>query len=122
MPYHKTIDILTEQQRGAGKIGTTKRGIGPAYMDKAARCGIRIIDLMDSEILKEKLQNNIEDKNNLLQKYYHSDPLDFNEIYDKHLQYAERLKKTCYKHFGFFGKPNARKQKKSFLKERKEHY
>ena len=63
MPYHKAIDLARERLRGKGKIGTTGRGIGPAYEDKVARVGIRFIDLLEEDTFQEKLQRNIEEKN-----------------------------------------------------------
>ncbi|WP_353893261.1 adenylosuccinate synthase [Proteinivorax hydrogeniformans] len=92
LPYHKVIDELSEKKRGAEKIGTTKKGIGPAYMDKAARCGIRIVDLLDEEVFKEKLYTNIEDKNQLIQKYYGAEPLDADTIYAEYVKYAKRIR------------------------------
>ncbi len=62
LPYHLKQDIVEEERKGANKIGTTKKGIGPAYMDKAARVGIRIADLLDKETFKEKLERNLEEK------------------------------------------------------------
>ena len=62
LPYHLKIDEMDEERKGANKIGTTKKGIGPAYMDKAARVGIRIADLLDKEIFEEKLSHNLKEK------------------------------------------------------------
>ena len=67
MPYHKAIDLARERLRGKGKIGTTGRGIGPAYEDKVARVGIRFIDLLEEDTFREKLQRNIEEKNILFE-------------------------------------------------------
>ncbi|WP_350343644.1 adenylosuccinate synthase [Proteinivorax tanatarense] len=92
LPYHKVIDALSEKKRGADKIGTTKKGIGPAYMDKAARCGIRIVDLLDQEEFKEKLYANVEDKNNLIKKYYGEKPLDADTIYNEYVKYSHQIK------------------------------
>ncbi len=66
MPYHKTIDILREELKGKKKIGTTGRGIGPTYADKAARSGIRICDLYEPEVFREKLEQNVREVNFLL--------------------------------------------------------
>jgi adenylosuccinate synthase len=92
MPYHRMLDGLEEEARGDHKIGTTKRGIGPAYMDKASRIGIRIIDLLDKEEFAEKLQRNLVEKNNLFVKVYGKEALEFNEIYETYLGYAEQLR------------------------------
>ncbi len=89
MPYHKLIDSLKEQ--GASKIGTTGRGIGPAYIDKFARVGIKIVDLLHRDNLVKKIRSNIEDKNQLLSKIYNSSEMDVNEIVDTYIHYDEEL-------------------------------
>ena len=92
MPYHRLLDGLEEEARAENKIGTTKRGIGPAYMDKTARTGIRVIDLLDKEEFSVKLRRNLVEKNNILTKLYNVPPLDFQEIYREYCGYAERLR------------------------------
>ena len=92
MPYHCVLDGLEEEARGAHKIGTTKRGIGPCYMDKASRIGIRMIDLMDKDEFAEKLQRNLVEKNNLFVKVYGQEALKFEDIYETYLGYAEQLR------------------------------
>lgn len=92
IPYHIAIDTLSEKMRGAGDIGTTKNGIGPCYMDKAERCGIRIIDLITPEVFKEKLFKNVENKNKLLKYVYGGEEMDAQAIYDEYCGYAEQLK------------------------------
>ncbi len=82
MPYHKLLDSLHEQ--GEGKIGTTGRGIGPCYIDKYARKGIKIVDLLDKKILEEKIRRNIEEKNTLLKKVYEHEELDVERILDEY--------------------------------------
>ncbi|MFZ1081114.1 MAG: adenylosuccinate synthase [Candidatus Kryptoniota bacterium] len=89
MPYHKLIDSLKEQ--GADKIGTTGRGIGPAYIDKFARVGIKIVDLLHRDVLVKKIRSNIEDKNRLFSKIYNSSEVNVDEIVDKYLQYDKQL-------------------------------
>jgi adenylosuccinate synthase len=91
-PYHKKLDSLREIKRGGTKLGTTKRGIGPCYADKVSRCGIRVIDLMDPQIFKEKLQFNIKEKNTLFKHLYHSTGLSFNKIYLQYRLYANRIR------------------------------
>ena len=76
-----------------GKIGTTKKGIGPCYADKVARLGIRVIDLLDEATLKEKLHNNLEEKNAILTKIYMQEAFDFETIYREYLNYAKCIKK-----------------------------
>lgn len=93
MPYHIKLDEVEEDRKGDNKIGTTRRGIGPAYMDKASRSGIRLVDLMDPEEFSEKLALNIKAKNELLEKVYGVEGFDFQEIYDAYMSYAEQLKK-----------------------------
>ena len=85
MPYHRVLDGLEEEARGEHKIGTTKRGIGPCYMDKASRIGIRIIDLMDKDEFAEKLRLNLVQKNNLFVKVYGHEALKFEDIYETYL-------------------------------------
>ena len=95
MPYHKVLDALSEQARGSSaagaKIGTTGRGIGPCYVDKYNRIGIRAEDLIHPDILKQKLQLNVEEKNNLLQKVYGAPPLVWEELYEQALAWGEFL-------------------------------
>ncbi len=89
MPYHKLIDSLKEQ--GASKIGTTGRGIGPAYIDKFARVGVKIVDLLHRDVLVKKIRSNIEDKNLLLSKIYNSSEINVDEIVEKYLQFDKQL-------------------------------
>lgn len=93
MPYHKKLDEVIEESKGASKIGTTKRGIGPAYMDKAARVGIRFIDMLDKDEFAIMLERNLAEKNNLLDKVYGVEGFDKEEIMAEYLGYAERLRK-----------------------------
>ena len=92
MPYHKAIDLARERLRGKGKIGTTGRGIGPAYEDKVARVGIRFIDLLEEDTFRDKLLRNIEEKNFYLRAILHEKALDFNEIHKGYGRYRDRLK------------------------------
>jgi len=80
MPYHIKQDILEEETKGKNKIGTTRKGIGPAYMDKAARIGIRIADLLDEEELREKLTRVLEEKNRIFVKIYNEDGFNVEDI------------------------------------------
>lgn len=92
MPYHRLLDGLEEDARGEHKIGTTRRGIGPAYMDKSARIGIRVGDLIDEEEFAAKLKQNLAEKNNLFTKLYAAEPLEFEEIFNEYREYALKLK------------------------------
>jgi len=92
MPYHCKLDEEEEKYRGDHKIGTTKRGIGPCYMDKNARCGIRMVDLMDPEEFSEKLKRNIEAKNHLLKSVYGAEGFDYETVKQEYLGYAEELR------------------------------
>ncbi|MBN2908147.1 adenylosuccinate synthase [Polycladomyces sp. WAk] len=92
MPYHLKLDKAEETRKGAGKIGTTGKGIGPAYMDKAARIGIRVADLLDKDIFAEKLKRNLEEKNRLLERFYDMTGFDFDEVYERYLACAERIR------------------------------
>ena len=92
MPYHKALDHAREAAKSEGKkIGTTGRGIGPCYEDKIVRNGIKIADLMDSQLFREKLENNVSEKNFLLTKMLNAAPLDADTIYDEYMRYAEIL-------------------------------
>lgn len=93
MPYHIKLDVVEEARKGAGKIGTTGKGIGPAYMDKAARIGIRVGDLMEPDRFAELLKRNLEEKNRLLERVYDTDGFSFDEIYDKHLALGEKFRR-----------------------------
>ncbi len=92
MPYHKALDVAREEKKGKGKIGTTGRGIGPCYEDKVARTGIRMNDLLDTEIFIEKLEKNVAEKNFILTKFLEAEPLDTEKIYRTYLEYSERLR------------------------------
>jgi adenylosuccinate synthase len=92
MPYHKAIDQARERLRGKGKIGTTGRGIGPAYEDKVARIGIRFIDLLEEETFREKLRHNIEEKNIYLKAILKEKTLSFERIHDTYCGYRDRLR------------------------------
>jgi len=91
MPYHLRLDQLQEAQKGTQKIGTTGKGIGPAYMDKAARIGIRMADLLEPEEFRAKLERNLREKNHLLERVYEAEGFDFDEIYEAYMEYAKIL-------------------------------
>ncbi len=92
MPYHQSLDHAKEESLAKGKkIGTTGRGIGPCYMDKVGRVGIKAGDLLDESLFKEKLEANIEEKNFLLEKKYNSQPVSYDKIYGAFMEYAEIL-------------------------------
>jgi adenylosuccinate synthase len=92
MPYHKALDLAREEAKGKDKIGTTGRGIGPCYEDKAARNGIRVVDLLEPDTLEEKLRSNLEEKNFLLTKWLNTEPLEFHPMYERFLGLGEILK------------------------------
>jgi adenylosuccinate synthase len=93
MPYHKRIDIAREVKSGAKKIGTTGRGIGPAYEDKIGRRGIRLMDLLDEKAFTRKVKDVLEEKNLILTQLLGEKPFTFQEIFDEYMVYAETLKK-----------------------------
>ena len=93
LPYHIELDRLQEEAKGDKKIGTTIKGIGPAYMDKAARVGIRIADLLDREVFEERLRLNLEDKNRQFTKLYDANPMNFEEIFEEYYEYGQQIKK-----------------------------
>ena len=91
MPYHKQIDLAREKKKGDKKIGTTGRGIGPCYEDKACRRGIRFVDLIDHEVFKENVTTVLEEKNFYLKHYLSSETLDPDSIINQYKGYAKRL-------------------------------
>jgi adenylosuccinate synthase len=92
LPYHQRLDELQEEALGKAKIGTTKGGIGPCYMDKVARVGIRICDLMDKEVFAEKLAINVKAKNDIITKIYGGEPFDYDAMLKEYLAYADELR------------------------------
>jgi adenylosuccinate synthase len=92
MPYHNVLDGAHENSKGKKKIGTTGRGIGPAYVDKMSRVGIRIADLLDPEGFKKKLKTNLADVNFLLANKYKTKKISVKKVYDEYMEYAEYLK------------------------------
>ncbi|MFI7533695.1 adenylosuccinate synthase [Streptosporangium sp. NPDC049376] len=92
MPHHKALDKVSERYLGKAKIGTTGRGIGPAYGDKIYRMGIRVQDLLDPGILQKKIEIALGEKNQILTKIYNRRSIDANKVLDEYLGYAERLK------------------------------
>ncbi len=91
MPYHKAIDLAREVAKGRDKIGTTGRGIGPCYEDKAARTGVRAVDLTEPDTLEEKITVNLKEKNFYLTSFLGAEPLDAQPILDRYLEMAEIL-------------------------------
>ncbi len=91
MPYHVQLDQLQEESRGEGKIGTTGRGIGPAYADKMSRTGIRMADLLHEETLLNRLRSVLEEKNRILTKLYGARPLSLHDTYLKYLDLGHQL-------------------------------
>jgi adenylosuccinate synthase len=92
MPYHQELDAITERYLGRNKLGTTRRGIGPAYADKASRVGIRVQDLLDAKIFRQKLDVVLKEKNSVLAKVYNRLPLSASDIASRYLdEYAPRL-------------------------------
>ncbi|MEC4680339.1 MAG: adenylosuccinate synthetase, partial [Nitrospirota bacterium] len=92
MPYHKAIDKAAEQAKGARRIGTTGRGIGPAYVDKMARVGIRMGDLLNPDVLKQKIQENLVEINAFLRRIYKAKGFTVESIFKEYQAYGERLR------------------------------
>lgn len=92
MPYHISLDALSETSRGKGDIGTTKRGIGPCYMDKAERSGIRMHEFVDEKIFRERFKNNLAAKNLIIEKVYGAEPLKYEDYIGEYVSCAKRLK------------------------------
>jgi adenylosuccinate synthase len=93
LPYHLLLDGLEEERKGVNKIGTTGKGIGPCYMDKVARNGIRIADLMDAAEFERKLRQLVKEKNEVIEQVYGMKGVEFEPILEDYLGYAERLRK-----------------------------
>lgn len=91
-PYHKILDSLRERKR-VNRIGTTGRGIGPCYADKINRCGIRMVDLLNPVVLKDKLNDNLKEKNEIFKKVYHHPGFQFSQLYREYLGYARLLRR-----------------------------
>lgn len=91
MPYHKRLDVARERLKGASKIGTTGRGIGPAYEDKVSRCGIKAGDLLSEEVFRYKLKANLLEKNHYLKNVLHEEAFEIHEIYHDYMGYAARI-------------------------------
>jgi adenylosuccinate synthase len=113
MPYHKLLDKIYDQ--GEDKIGTTGRGIGPAYVDKYARVGIKVVDLLDREILCRKLRKNIEAKNEILEKIYGATKLDVERIIDEYIEFDKKIDEFVTDTALYLN--NAIKEKKKILLE-----
>lgn len=91
MPYHIKLDTYREEEFGGTEIGTTKKGIGPCYEDKIARVGIRMVDLLNPKVLREKIEKNLRVKNSLFEKYFEKPTMDIEEIYEEFLELGKKL-------------------------------
>src|SRR3954469_12218023 len=91
MPWHIAIDQASERRLGKLQIGTTRRGIGPTYADKASRIGIRVQDVLDAKILREKIEVALAEKNLWLERIYDVEPFDLEEVWAQYAGFAERL-------------------------------
>ncbi|HNS15158.1 MAG TPA: adenylosuccinate synthetase, partial [Syntrophorhabdaceae bacterium] len=109
MPYHKKLDALKES-KGTKKIGTTGRGIGPAYEDKSSRLGIRVIDLLDRKIFTEKVKQNLEIKNYVIKKYYKDEGFKPRQVIKDYSQYVKLLRKYTADSVSFLHKCLDRKK------------
>ncbi len=92
MPYHKAIDKAAEKAKGSRRIGTTGKGIGPAYVDKMARIGIRIGDLLNPDVFRGKVEDNLVEINNFLRHVYKARGFTSNRIIEEYMKYADRLR------------------------------
>lgn len=92
LPYHRLIDRLQEERRGIDRLGTTQNGIGPCYMDKSSRMGIRMVDLLDAGVFKQKLKFNVEAQNSICRTVYGHAGVDYDDILAEYLAYADRLR------------------------------
>ena len=92
MPYHRSLDILSEKAKGDNAIGTTGKGIGPAYTDKVSRIGIRLGDLFQKDLLAGRLKEVLKYHNAIIENVYDSEPVSFEDILEKCNLWADRLK------------------------------
>ncbi|MQL53645.1 adenylosuccinate synthase [Desulfofundulus thermobenzoicus] len=92
LPYHRRLDRCEEEKKGPGRIGTTCRGIGPAYTDKTSRVGIRMAELVDEEEFAVLLERNLGEKNQLLRNVFHTDGFDYGQVLETYREYGRRLK------------------------------
>lgn len=92
MPYHKVLDALKEKSRGKDLIGTTGKGIGPCYTDKVERSGIRICDLLNEKVLKEKIEASLQVKNAMIKDVFGGEPIDSEEVYNEYVEFGKRVK------------------------------
>jgi adenylosuccinate synthase len=92
MPYHRLLDELEEQARGNAALDTTRRGVGPAFVDKVARVGVRMADLIEPQALRERLELVLPQKNTLLERLYEAPPLDLDEVHRAYVEYGCQLK------------------------------
>ena len=91
LPYHRMIELAAENAPGRMKIGTTSRGIGPAYEDKMKRSGLRVVDMLNTALLRTHIQNACHEKNTIARALFGTDPLDANKMYEEYARVAERL-------------------------------
>ena len=96
MPWHVALDQASERRLGKLQIGTTRRGIGPAYADKASRIGIRVQDVLDAKILRAKIEVALAEKNLLLERVYKSEPFDLAEVWSRYAGYAARKEEVVH--------------------------
>jgi adenylosuccinate synthase len=92
LPYHRMIELASENAPGRVKIGTTSRGIGPAYEDKMGRRGLRVADLLDAELMHTHIENACREKNTIVHALYNSEPLDAEQIYRDYAKVAEEVR------------------------------
>ncbi|AKP67638.1 adenylosuccinate synthase [Companilactobacillus ginsenosidimutans] len=92
MPYHIQLDKLQEASKGDSKVGTTNRGIGPTYADKSARVGIRMADILDKDIFRDLLKENLDEKNELFTKIYNAEPMNFDDMFETYYEFGQQLK------------------------------
>ncbi len=91
LPYHRMIELASENAPGRVKIGTTSRGIGPAYEDKMGRRGLRVVDLLDLKLLKKHIENTVREKNMIVHALFNSEPVDADKMYTEYAQAAEKI-------------------------------
>ncbi len=111
-PYHRKLDELREAKKK--NIGTTKKGIGPCYADKVARLGIRFVDLLNKKVFKDKLNENLDEKNPVFSKIYNTEGYSFDKLYEEYSGYAERIKKYIHDTTVFLNEAVGRRERVLF--------
>ena len=120
LPYHRMMELGSENAPGRVKIGTTSRGIGPAYEDKMGRRGLRVADLLDIQLLRTHIENACREKNMIAHALFNSDPLDADKMFREYADAAEQIRSLCPRH-GAPAEPRSGRRQVDRLRRRARH-